>query len=232
MKNNNLIALQRKHFNTKEKRYDIDKILYPPVHTILETNEIIKLLAKKKWTKIIDLGSGNGRLTIPLLKAGYKVTAVDISRKSLEELRSISKKLKMSVKTVQNLKSAQNSEAVVGCDILHHVDLKVELERIYKKLQKGGIIIFSEPNGFNPVWYLYIIYKGIWKAEKNIVYINYLHLGNVLNDIGYKNITIKGFGLFPRSIFRNEMLCKINDVLGNLPILKLFAYRFIIFASK
>ena len=53
MKNNNLIALQRKHFNTKEKRYDIDKMLYPPVHTILETNEIIKLLVKKKWTKKI-----------------------------------------------------------------------------------------------------------------------------------------------------------------------------------
>ena len=182
--------------------------------------------------EVVDFGSGNGRLTVPLLKRGYKVTAIDVSEESHLELKELVKKLGYTVKTAGSLLKLKNIKAVVGCDILHHVDMETALRNIHKTLNRGGTIIFSEPNALNPVWYLYFILKGIIKYEKNIVYMSRWNIYKTLKKNGFKNIEVDGLGLFPRSIFRNKLICKINDRLGNLPFIKIFAYRYILRAQK
>lgn len=231
MKSGNFLNLQKEYFNKNKGIYDISKIFNPPVHTRLETDRLIGLIPKN-IKSVVDFGSGNGRLTIPLLKKGFKVTAVDISEGSLERLKDVCRKLNYRVDTKMNLEKVSKVHVVVGCDILHHVDLQYELNRIYNKLYFGGVIVFSEPNVLNPAWYLYIILKGILKYEKNIIYINYFNLMRIFQESGYKNIQIKGLGLFPRVLMQNEKFCKLNDRLGNLPFIKLFAYRYIIVAKK
>jgi len=66
--------------------YSEEKILNPPLHVRDEINFIFRRLTKDKNKKIVDFGSGGGRLTIPLLKNGYKITAIDIDKKSQEQL--------------------------------------------------------------------------------------------------------------------------------------------------
>lgn len=53
----------------------------------VEGNTLLKLLDNPKKKKILDLGAGTGRYTLPLLKQSAEVTALDISEKMLEILK-------------------------------------------------------------------------------------------------------------------------------------------------
>lgn len=55
-----------------------------------ETLRIIKLLENlnvKRGSRILDLGCGNGRITVYLAKYGYRVTGVDYSKAFIEDAR-------------------------------------------------------------------------------------------------------------------------------------------------
>lgn len=70
-------TIQTDHFKIDAHRYDEKLLQHPPVHVVDETKKIISLLKKKNVKTVIDFGCGNGRLSIPLLQAGFHVTAVE-----------------------------------------------------------------------------------------------------------------------------------------------------------
>jgi len=220
-------------FKNEDREYNTKLIMEPPLHTKLEVERILDILrSRKKLKKVADFGAGTGRLTIPILKMGLNVIAVDISSNSLKKMKNLANLLKLNVKTAKTLEVYRPYSAVVGCDILHHINLDKELTIVYESLVKKGIVVFSEPNAFNISWYLYFLLKRIWKHEKGIKNCNYLNLRKKFSEVGFKHIDIVGLGFFPRPLFKLEAFCRLNDWIGNLPLLKYFSYRFIISASK
>lgn len=219
--------MSKTYFDNSDKQYQKKLILSPPVHTKMEIEILISKL-DKTVEELTDFGSGTGRLTIPLLQKKYKVTAVDVSQNSLDKLKKqvCGEKLKLSTKLVL-------SKNIVGCDVLHHVDINKYFKLFYQNLDKNGKIVFSEPNGWNIFWYLLIYFKLNWQEEKKIIKINYYNLVKELKQSGFKNIKITGVGILPGPIcFNNKIICKINYWLGNLPVIKLFSYRLLISATK
>jgi len=227
---------QIRYFNFEENRYKEELLFHPPKHTRDETNIIIHELKKRNISKVVDFGSGNGRLTVPLLQNNIQVTAVDSSNESLRSLWDISlrMKVKKGLLSVSTTIQDDKSDAIVGCDILHHVHLDTYLYRMNKKLAKSkGIIVFSEPNILNIFWPLFITFFINWSIEKRILYCNYFTLMAKLKKNNFENIHISGLGLFPLPLFNKApLLEKINYFLGTVPILKFFAYRFIIIAES
>lgn len=226
---------QTDHFKIKKNRYDENLLFHPLKHTQEETNRFITELTGRDINKVVEFGSGNGRLTIPLLQNKIQVTAVDISSESLKALSVVVSRMKIPkdlLSTSQTLPDSK-SEAIVGCDILHHVDLDIYLREMNRKLIKPkGIIIFSEPNILNIFWPLFITIFIDWRVEGKIVHCNYFTLLKKLKAHNFTNIKISGFGLFPLPLFNViSFFQKINYFLGNLPVLKLFAYRLIIVAE-
>lgn len=221
--------------NNNLEYYSEEKILNPPLHVSDEINLIFRHLTKNKKKKIVDFGSGGGRLTIPLLKNEYNILAIEINKESREQL------LKTAIKIRKN-KNLQINEAfskggkydyILGTDILHHVDIDKYFKLFNDHLKKGGKIIFSEPNILNIGWSLFISLFLNWKIEKGIVQINYFNLIKQLKSAGFKEIKIIGLFLFPPMLFNKiTFLRKLNLYLGNLPILKLFAFRYIITAHS
>jgi SAM-dependent methyltransferase len=61
---------------------------------------IKRVLDLPKGAKILDLCSGHGRHTIPLAKAGYQMTALDLSKKALNILRNEAKKQGLDIRIV------------------------------------------------------------------------------------------------------------------------------------
>jgi 2-polyprenyl-3-methyl-5-hydroxy-6-metoxy-1,4-benzoquinol methylase len=231
-KRSDLKNIQLKHFEKYENQYNPDLILKPPVHTKLEIEEIIKLIPNSIKGRVVDFGAGTGRLTIPLVVSGFKVIAVDISQKSLKLLEKTAGELSLKIVTSTNLEKHKPYDAVVGCDVLHHIDMNLELRNINKSLNRRGVIVFSEPGAFNISWYLYFLIRGDLSYEKEVVNCSYFNLDKTIRNAGFKNIEIKGLGILPRIFMQNKRLCRFNDWMGNLPILKLFAYRYIIKAYK
>lgn len=225
---------QTEHFKVENNRYDEHLLFNPPKHTQEEVKTIINELKERHIDNVVEFGSGNGRLTIPLLQSNIQVTAVDISKESLRVLKTTASKIKLkknNLSTSQTIPSGKN-EAIVGCDILHHVSLDYLKEMTQKLTKPKGIIIFSEPNILNIFWPVFITFFIDWRIEWRILYCNYFTLEHTLKKYDFKNIRISGFGLFPLPLFNSVPLVqKINYYFGNLPILKVFAYRLIVFAE-
>ena len=55
--------------NNNLEYYSEEKILNPPLHVRDEIDIIFRYLTKDKKKRIVDFGSGGGRLTIPLLQS-------------------------------------------------------------------------------------------------------------------------------------------------------------------
>ena len=226
---------QRSFFDNDKNQYNIKLLIKPEYHTFLELKNIFdRISGIDKREPIIDFGSGTGRVAIYLLDKGYKIIAVDISKKSLYNLRKISLSLKLKKLLIFTaIPKDKKYKAIIGADILHHVDIDVHLPKFFDSLSKKGKIVFSEPGAFNLSWYLYLPIFSDWKIEKGILQCTYFNLKNKLKKYGYKNIRITGLGLFPRPFFNwSKPLCRLNDYLGSLPILKLFAYRYIVEATN
>ncbi|EKE14081.1 MAG: hypothetical protein ACD_12C00680G0002 [uncultured bacterium] len=226
--------IQVKHFNSEKNQYLSDKLFHPPLHVQDELNTIILLIKKNSQKReVVDFGSGNGRLTIPLLKNGFTVTSVDISNKSLLNLRYNAEKINKQKQLKTRLALPENSNVICGTDILHHVELKNYFPLFYKSLKKDGMIIFSEPNILNIGWSLFISLFLDWKIEKGIIQINYFNLIKQLKSAGFEDVKIVGLFLFPPMLFnRINFLSRLNLFFGNFPILKLFAFRYIITAHR
>jgi len=83
-------------------------------------------------------------------------------------------------------------DGIVGADILHHVDIHTILPQLKKTVKKNGVLVFSEPNGWNPLWYIYIFLKRLpWSIEKNIRLMNPFFLRSAFYTTGYNHVKIQ-----------------------------------------
>jgi SAM-dependent methyltransferase len=226
---------QQRYFDVTTNQYPQDAIRDPPLHTILEIQSILtRLDGIPVGARVVDFGSGTGRLSIPLAKAGYSVLAVDVSERSLEVLRVVARDLGLpSIDTAAALPCSGPFPAIVGADVLHHVNVDDVLPRIYELLGDGGKVVFSEPGALNPTWYVYLPLCHELRVEKGILRCTALGLRRMFARHGFGDVRITGIGLLPRPLFRRSAaVCRWHDLVGNWPLFRWFAYRYIIEARK
>jgi len=226
---------QKQYFNVSKHQYPRAAILKPPLHTALEIQRVLDRLKDVQVDgPVVDYGSGTGRLSIALARAGYAVLAVDVSDQSLNALGALARELGLpAIQTTLALQAHHQFPAVVGSDILHHVDMDEHLPRIYAALRDGGKAIFSEPGALNPAWYIYLSLFHDIRVEKRVVTCNLLTLRRKFRQHGFREVRITGLGLLPRPLFNwARTACQWHDAMGNWPALKWFAYRYIIEASR
>jgi SAM-dependent methyltransferase len=105
--------------------------------------------------RILDYGCGHGMAGIVLARRGAILTGIDLSAGYIEEARrrAAANEVVVDFETAdaESLPFADCSfDAVWGCAILHHLDLRragMELRRV---LKPDGFAVFSEPWGGNP----------------------------------------------------------------------------------
>ncbi len=232
------LSQQKHHFDQSDNQFDPDNILSPTLAQKLENQHVQKYILKLNPKKILDYGCGTGRMTMPILEKGIDVYAVDVSPPSLKILKRIYDKQKnknwgklyISTQIPHDLKV----DAVIGSDILHHVNIRKTLPLLYRLLNKSGVAVFSEPNSFHLPWYVFIAMNRSWDIENGILQCSYPQFKNQFLGAGFREVNLKGHGLLPTRIFnQSPELCKLNAfVLSDLPIIKFFSFRFIIVAQK
>lgn len=106
--------------------------------------------------RVLDYGCGHGMAAVVLARRGANVTAFDLSPGYLAEARRRASANGVRIELVQadaeRLPFADRSFARIwGNAILHHLDLTLAARELYRVLQPGGIAVFCEPWGANPL---------------------------------------------------------------------------------
>jgi len=225
------IEEQRRHFEIAKHQYPVEAILHPPRHTALEIRGVLDALRSlPTGASVLDFGAGTGRLTFTLARQGYQVLAVDVSEASLAALEGLAARLGVNgIRTATALPGQGVFAAIVGADVLHHVDLDSVLPRFRSLLDGDGQLVFTEPGGMNPAWYAYLTLAYDMRVERRIVHSNLRTLHRSLDRAGFRDIHLTGVGVLPRPLFGwSDRACRIHDRAGNLPVLRWLAYRYLI----
>lgn len=103
---------------------------------------------------ILDYGCGTGGTTGQLLERGARVTGFDISLTRLHDAqqRTQTESARFLQSAAEFLPFADHSfDAVLGKQILHHLDLTIAIPEIFRVLRPGGQAVFLEPLIHNPI---------------------------------------------------------------------------------
>ena len=106
--------------------------------------------------RVLDFGCGHGMAAVVLARQGARVTGFDLSGGYLEEAGNRARANRVSIDFVQAdgncLPFADHSfDRIWGNAILHHLTLEQAASEIFRVLRPGGIAIFCEPWGENPL---------------------------------------------------------------------------------
>jgi SAM-dependent methyltransferase len=105
---------------------------------------------------VLDYGCGHGMAAVVLARRGARVTAFDLSHGYLAEARRRAAANAVRIEFVQagaeRLPFADGSFARVwGNAILHHLNMRLAARELHRVLQPGGVAVFCEPWGENPL---------------------------------------------------------------------------------
>jgi len=128
-----------------------------PEKTEKEVRFILKVLSLPKGLRILDLGCGQGRIAIPIAKAGYEVVGVDTSRyllgKAKQEARQQRVKVKFILKDMRKIYFENKFDAVIcmltSFGYFNEKDNRKVIENVADSLVKGGKFLLDVGN---PDW--------------------------------------------------------------------------------
>lgn len=124
--------------------------------------------------KILEIGAGTGRITIPLLKAYLDITALDISSDMLIILKEKAQKENITPKIVvadmRNLSKVEKFDTIfISYRTFQHLytvnDQLYTLREIKKHLKKDGVLIFDV---YYPIFKYIALGNWKWQVEQKI----------------------------------------------------------------
>jgi len=113
-------------------------------------------LGDLRGQRILDYGCGHGMAAVVLARAGARVTACDLSPGYVKEARARAEANGVGVECLtadgEELPFADASfDEVWGSAILHHLDLRRAGRELHRVMKPGGVAVFCEPWGGNPL---------------------------------------------------------------------------------
>jgi len=135
--------------------YQNGKVFDYPPHP--EFEDVLSLLQKNKFQRVLDLGCGAGRHTIPLVQAGHDVHGLDSSAAGLECLGRKLRELELSAHLIQHeMKTLpypdEFFDALLSIQVIHHATLsKIQqtVSEIDRVVRLGGLIWITVPASKN-----------------------------------------------------------------------------------
>jgi ubiquinone/menaquinone biosynthesis C-methylase UbiE len=136
------------------ERAQIDRYLNPPADTPYGLEYAFHLLGDVRGRTVLDLGCGTGENIVLLLERGAKVVGMDISPDliAIAQKRLNDANLKASLAVGDAYQTGLPDESVdviFSMALIHHLDIKLVRDEMWRVLRKGGVIILREPVRFS-----------------------------------------------------------------------------------
>lgn len=190
--------------------------------------------------KIIDVGCGMGKYTIPLAKSGFAMEGLDLSPVLLETLRQhAGDDLAIPTHCADILHPPEalygQYDVVMGSFMLHHlIDIDSAFTQMARLLNGHGRMVFIDVNPFCPLYYLQITLSPSmrWAAEKGLFALTPTNLRRSLTQAGFSNIRIEKFGITPPAIRNSRYGRDVDNAFDAIGWLNPFSAFQLIYADK
>jgi SAM-dependent methyltransferase len=130
-----------------------------------------ELVGERAFSSMLDIGCGNGAISLPLLRQGSRLTLLDFSSNMLSLARSlVPERFAADVQTIhEDFMAADlplgSYDLILCLGVLAHVDAPAEvLAKIVSLLAPGGSVIVQNTDSGHPVSYLSGLYKSVRNA--------------------------------------------------------------------
>ena len=187
--------------------------------------------------RVLDIGCGNGNISLALGSIGYSVTGVDIDQTSINTAsgRNTFSNVKFEVLDANSFSLSDSFDAVVCSEVLEHLTKPYELlESIFRILKPGGVFAATVPNGYGPRELLitrpmqwlakkgydkpFIIFKRVLgydaktlqSSNEDLTHVQYFSVGafnRLLNGVGFKKLDFQNADFLER-IFPFSLLTR------------------------
>jgi SAM-dependent methyltransferase len=142
----------RAGISLRTSRRNIQRYLAPPLNTPRPLEYVFALLGDVRGVRTLDFGCGSGLNSLLLAFREARVVGMDISWDLLAHaherfrLNGAPQPPRFAASSAHALPFADESfDLIVGIAVLHHLDLTLARDEVYRVLRPGGRAIFQEP---------------------------------------------------------------------------------------
>ena len=219
---------QRQHFDDQREAY---RELYgaeSPFHSAM-TGAFLAFAGIRGGERVLDLGCGFGRTTLPLLRAGCRVTGLDLSAPTLEALTRRVAELGLRDgftpcgAPAEELPLGSAFDAVIGRGILHHLeDPAAVVARARQALRPGGFAAFQDPNPLQPAWLPFVALHPAMRLrlERHVWRHTPAFARGLLAGAGFDAVDTRFLGLVPPPLWRLPGAGALENSLQRVPVLR------------
>jgi len=149
---------------------EIDRYMNPPGNTTSALEYAFHLLGDVRRKSVLDLGCGTGENIFPLVHRGARVIGMDISPDLIaiaqKRLGDANLDASVTVGDAYNTGLPSESIDVVFCSaLIHHLDIKLARDEMYRILRNSGVVVLREPVRFSG---LYSCLRRLLPANRNV----------------------------------------------------------------
>lgn len=103
--------------------------------------------------RILDIGCGNGNLSLPLASLGFDVTGVDLDPTSIGHAKTAAEDVSLTVRFVEGSVeqvTGETFDVIVASEVLEHLrDPHAFLQSLRERCRPDGLLLLSVPNGLS-----------------------------------------------------------------------------------
>lgn len=196
---------QREYFERTTKRTMLPR---RSAYVSRQVSEVMRHVPLGPGDRVLEVGCGMGRYTLPLAEQGYAVEGLDLAPALLDRLRAFNAgrfDIPLYSADIIDYPPALEGRfaAVVGFFTLHHVhSLGACYAAMARLVRPGGHIVFLEPNPYNPSYYLQIAITPTttWRGERGILNMRRACVFEAMRAAGLVEPAVESFGLFPPAL--------------------------------
>jgi 2-polyprenyl-3-methyl-5-hydroxy-6-metoxy-1,4-benzoquinol methylase len=190
-----------------------------------QVSELIRFAELRPGQRVLEVGCGMGRYTLPLARRGINVEGLDIAPGLLEKLHAYAgdTTIPLHCMDVIDCSTAMQHtfDAVIGFFTLHHLhDMDISFQAMARLLKPGGRIAFLEPNAYNPLYYLQIALtpRMTWQGDRGVKDMRRGLVFRAVRRAGLTNCKLERFGFFPPFLANRSTGARVERVLESIPL--------------